>query len=126
MRSKISWKLIFASCVILRSRVLLGLFPHQEYYGSATSLSELQCSLYQGQQGVHQSVRGNYKTRFLIQPKSASGISIVPAMYLKWFYRIYVRSGNVHALPILKLMLQNGMYVPNMILILQYVINYST
>ena len=50
-------------CVILRSRVLRGVCPHKDV-GRRLPL-ELQCSLYQGQQGdVNQSVRGNYKTGF--------------------------------------------------------------
>ena len=49
---------------MLRSRVLLGVGPLNEDNGRRLPL-ELQCSLYQGQQGgVNQSVRGNYKTRF--------------------------------------------------------------
>ena len=69
MRSKISSKLVFASCfvllcVILQSRVLL-LCALIEDVGRRTPLELQQCSLYQGQPGdVNQSVRGNYKTRF--------------------------------------------------------------
>ena len=51
---------LFKLCVILRWRVLRVVCPHQECIGRRLPL-ELQCSLYQGQQGdVSQSVRGNY------------------------------------------------------------------
>ena len=50
-------------CVILRSRVLLGVCPIKDT-GRRLPF-ELQCSLYQGQQGdVSQSVRTNFKTCF--------------------------------------------------------------
>ena len=48
-------------CVILRSRVLLGVRPDQGYR-SATPLGTTECRLFQGQQGdvtSSQSVRGN-------------------------------------------------------------------
>ena len=49
-------------CVILRSRVVRVVCPHQGYKSAIRV--QLQCS-YQGQQGDFcQSVRGNYKTRF--------------------------------------------------------------
>ena len=51
-------------CVIPRSRSLLGVYILFKNIGRRLPL-ELQCSLYQGQQGdVNQSVRGNYETRF--------------------------------------------------------------
>ena len=50
-------------CLILRSRVLRVVCPHQGQR-SATPVGTTECS-YQGQQGdVSPSVRGNYKTRF--------------------------------------------------------------
>ena len=63
VRSKISSKLIFASCVWYSDR------PHYELCVLIMEIGrrlplQLQCS-YQGQQGdFSQSVRGNYKTRF--------------------------------------------------------------
>ena len=49
-------------CVILRSRVLLGVCPHKDE-GRRLPL-ELQCSLYQGQHGEDSRfVRGNCNTR---------------------------------------------------------------
>ena len=51
-------------CVIPRSRPLLGVYILFKDLGRRLPL-ELQCSLYQGQQGdIDQSVRGNYETRF--------------------------------------------------------------
>ena len=63
MRSKISSKLIFASCVWYFDRAHYELCVLIKDIGRRLPL-QLQCS-YQGQQGdVSQSVRGNYKTRF--------------------------------------------------------------
>ena len=51
-------------CVILRSRVLLVVCPHQAYRSATPLETTVQCR-YQGQQGdVSQSVRGKYITRF--------------------------------------------------------------
>ena len=66
VRSKILSKLIFFCklCVIFRLRVHHWVCVLVKDIGRRLPL-ELQCSLYQGQQGdVSQSVRGSYKTRF--------------------------------------------------------------
>ena len=63
MRSKISSKLIFASCVRYSDRAHYELCVLIKDIGRRLPL-QLQCS-YQGQQDdFSQSVRGNYKTRF--------------------------------------------------------------
>ena len=63
MRSKISSKLIFASCVWYSDRAYYELCVFIKDIDRRLPL-QLQCT-YQGQQGdVSQSVRGNYKTRF--------------------------------------------------------------
>ena len=63
MRSKISSKLIFASCVWYSDRAYYELCVLLKDIGRRLPL-QLQCS-YQGQQDdFSQSVRGNYKTRF--------------------------------------------------------------
>ena len=63
MRSKISSKLIFASCVWYSDRAHYELCVLIKDIGRRLPL-QLQCS-YQGQQDdFSQSVRGNYKTRF--------------------------------------------------------------
>ena len=78
MRSKILSKPIFASCVILRSRVLRVVCPHFKDIGRRLPL-QLQCS-YQGQQGdVRQSVRGNYKTLYY----EASARTLAAGLYLR-------------------------------------------
>ena len=47
-------------CVILRSRIFLGVCVLMKDIGRRLPLELQQCSLYQGQQGdVNQSVRGN-------------------------------------------------------------------
>ena len=52
-------------CVILRSRVLLGVVSSLRTQVGDSPWNYSECSLYQGQQGdVNQSVRRNYKTRF--------------------------------------------------------------
>ena len=64
VRSKISSKLIFASCVWYSDRAHYELCVLIKDIGRRRPLQQLQCS-YQGQQGdFSQSVRGNYKTRF--------------------------------------------------------------
>ena len=51
--------------MVLRSRVLLGVCPHQGYICRRLPLELQQRSLCQGQQGdANQSVRGKYNTRF--------------------------------------------------------------
>ena len=63
VRSKISSKLIFASCVWYSDRAYYELCVLMKDIGRRLPL-QLQCS-YQGQQDdFSQSVRGNYKTRF--------------------------------------------------------------
>ena len=63
VRSKISSKLIFASCVWYSDRAHYGLCVLIKDISRRLPL-QLQCS-YQGQQDdFSQSVRGNYKTRF--------------------------------------------------------------
>ena len=51
VRSKILSILIFATCVILRSRISLGVCLCQRYRLGRRLPVELQCSLHQGQQG---------------------------------------------------------------------------
>ena len=64
MRSKISSKLIFASCVWYSDRAYYWVCVLIKDVGRRLP-SELQCSLYQGQRGgVNQSVRGSYEARF--------------------------------------------------------------
>ena len=60
-RSKILSKLTFASCVRYSDRACYGVCVLNKDIGRRLPL-QLQCSLYQGQQGdVNQSVRGNNK-----------------------------------------------------------------
>ena len=62
-RLEILSKLNFASCVILRSRLLLGVYHRYRYIyiGRRLRLELQPCSSYQGRQGdVNQSVRGCY------------------------------------------------------------------
>ena len=67
MRSKIWSKLIFASCVWHSDRAYYWVrVLIKQDIGRRFPL-QLQCSLYQGQQGdVSQSVRGNCKVRFFL------------------------------------------------------------
>ena len=79
MRSKISSKLIFASCVLYSDRAHYELCVLIKDIGRRLPL-QLQCS-YQGQQDdFSQSVRGNYKTRFYNECRTS--LRLRPEWYL--------------------------------------------
>ena len=99
VRSKISSKLIFASCVWYSDRAHYELCVLIKGVGRRLPL-QLQCS-YQGQQGdICQSVRGNYKTRFrggLNLTAAVEGVAIpgaclhlFAASFIYWYFMMHV------------------------------------
>ena len=91
MRSKISSKLIFASCVWYFDRAYYELCVLIKDIGWRLPL-QLQCN-YQGQQrDVSQSVRGNYKTRFW----GGQNLTAVEGN-VSFFYLATSKEGNEYA-----------------------------